>query len=378
MTVTVKVFLERTSGSNEIRRFPVNTSAGNDFFTTTKEKIRQLYPVLASGNFTLYWQDPDGDRVAFSSLEEMREALTHVTDGVLRVYVSGISGQAGPTSDDEPVHPGVRCDACRGRVKGIRYKCCVCPDFDLCQACESKGVHSEHDMYKINRPPLYVRFILFSYVSSSCDSNPGMFRGASFQANADAHQKEKKGDRPSFEEFFSQFGSNISISVDPSGVKVSCDNPDRPGNQQGENFHHAWGSKGSGCPAWEHMFRRARQNNTTKDSETEAANKDRDTEGVGAGPKTNVPSSTDTKAAAAPASQDSDQSTGQPSVRPQTNLYPNLQVQQSLDQMLAMGFSDTDGWLTTLLTEHDGNIGATLDAIMHKATEQLDNIHGGR
>lgn len=42
-----------------------------------------------------------------------------------------------------------------------------------------------------------------------------------------------------------------------------------------------------------------------------------------------------------------------------------------------MGFSDTDGWLTALLTEYDGNIGVTLDAVMAKATEQLGNLHGG-
>lgn len=42
--------------------------------------------------------------------------------------------------------------------------------------------------------------------------------------------------------------------------------------------------------------------------------------------------------------------------------------------MLAMGFSDTDGWLTALLSEHSGDIGSTLDAIKAKATQQLENL----
>lgn len=28
----------------------------------------------------------------------------------------------------------------------------VCPDYDLCQSCEGKGIHTEHDMMKITKP----------------------------------------------------------------------------------------------------------------------------------------------------------------------------------------------------------------------------------
>ena len=42
------------------------------------------------------------------------------------------------------VHPNVICDGCNGPVVGTRYKCSVCPDYDLCSACEVKGLHREH------------------------------------------------------------------------------------------------------------------------------------------------------------------------------------------------------------------------------------------
>jgi len=52
------------------------------------------------------------------------------------------------------VHPGVVCDGCGSGISGIRYKCSNCPDYDLCQACESKGgVHdASHVFLKIAKP----------------------------------------------------------------------------------------------------------------------------------------------------------------------------------------------------------------------------------
>jgi len=33
------------------------------------------------------------------------------------------------------------CDECQQRICGIRYKCLVCPDFDLCEKCEENNSH---------------------------------------------------------------------------------------------------------------------------------------------------------------------------------------------------------------------------------------------
>ena len=56
------------------------------------------------------------------------------------------------------IHKGIICDGCNGPVKGTRYKCMECDDFDLCALCEEKGAHQDHDMMKItkpNRTPFY-------------------------------------------------------------------------------------------------------------------------------------------------------------------------------------------------------------------------------
>jgi len=60
-----------------------------------------------------------------------------------------------PTVPTGEVHLGVTCDGCNtSPITGVRYKCSVCPDYDLCEACEAKGaaVHpAHHALIKIRR-----------------------------------------------------------------------------------------------------------------------------------------------------------------------------------------------------------------------------------
>lgn len=50
---------------------------------------------------------------------------------------------------DQPPHggnlwPRVACDACRKLIRGTRYKCVMCPDFDLCFQCHRTGAKAAH------------------------------------------------------------------------------------------------------------------------------------------------------------------------------------------------------------------------------------------
>jgi len=48
-------------------------------------------------------------------------------------------------------HYGIKCDGCgMFPIQGPRYKCAICPDYDLCSACELKGIHpAEHALIKL-------------------------------------------------------------------------------------------------------------------------------------------------------------------------------------------------------------------------------------
>ena len=59
------------------------------------------------------------------------------------------------------IHLGVACNRCRVSIRGFRYKCFQCPDFNLCGKCETAGVHPEHSMIRVAGALV----VLFTYYS---------------------------------------------------------------------------------------------------------------------------------------------------------------------------------------------------------------------
>lgn len=57
-----------------------------------------------------------------------------------------------PMAPPQVLHPNVTCDGCEGPVVGTRFKCSVCPNYDLCSACQARGTHTEHALLPIWHP----------------------------------------------------------------------------------------------------------------------------------------------------------------------------------------------------------------------------------
>jgi len=94
--------------------------------------------------------------------DAVRQALsnTYIKE-LLSQFAARIGGaQPATTSStpvEKPVHHRIVCDGCNASpLVGARYKCSVCPDYDLCEACEAKKseIHqpSNHTFIKIETP----------------------------------------------------------------------------------------------------------------------------------------------------------------------------------------------------------------------------------
>ena len=130
-----------------------------------KEKIRTIFN-LGRSNCKVSWKDEDNDDVTIETDEELLIALQELVGPVYKLQVvkteadfipdhsnagNGNTNQENQKQDGE-VHYGVSCDGCDGPVQGFRYKCMVCPDYDLCSLCEAKGLHPGHNMIRIASP----------------------------------------------------------------------------------------------------------------------------------------------------------------------------------------------------------------------------------
>merc|ERR1712211_112186 len=154
MSVSFKVTLSNGE-EQETRRFQVDKEVASSL-VYLKQKIAAIFPELRRSEPVLSWVDEDGDEVVVTSDEELKVALTALTGPVYKLKVKlgdkakdeGNSGMARSAQ----VHWGVVCDGCDGPVVGPRYKCLVCPDYDLCATCEARGLHAQHKMIRLPAP----------------------------------------------------------------------------------------------------------------------------------------------------------------------------------------------------------------------------------
>lgn len=62
------------------------------------------------------------------------------------------SAEKSAVHEQKVVHPHIICDSCQTKdIQGVRYKCAVCADFDLCEKCEAVVQHA-HPFLKIKHP----------------------------------------------------------------------------------------------------------------------------------------------------------------------------------------------------------------------------------
>ncbi|KAM6056427.1 sequestosome-1 isoform 3-T3 [Chlamydotis macqueenii] len=412
--LTVKAYLlGKEEAAREIRRFSLPPPAR---YQAIYDRVAELFQGLMRAGtppaFRMHYKDEDGDLIAFSTDQELEMAMPYVQDGVFRVYIKEKKecrrehrSQCSQEPPRDMVHPNVICDGCEGPVVGTRFKCTVCPDYDLCSTCEGKGIHKEHNMVMFQSPllnpfewfprgrwlrkmrhgvPPFPWMHCWGYPgpaapcqnsqqaqASAAASSPPTAEGIEVDIDVEhggqrskvtpvSHNQENNAESGSStvnqnaqtKQDWSNTDSATEVNAVAEQIQDMVIDP-VPTQMEDGSFHsqeHSESSSSSGGDEdWTHLSSKEVDPSTGELQSLQM-------------PETEGPSSLDV-------SRDPPQP-GPTGLR-EAALYPHLPPEadprliESLSQMLSMGFSDEGGWLTRLLQTKNCDIGAALDAIQY-------------
>uniref|UniRef100_G3U657 Sequestosome-1 n=1 Tax=Loxodonta africana TaxID=9785 RepID=G3U657_LOXAF len=416
-SLTVKAYLlGKEDAAREIRRFSfcfspeaeaeAEAATGPGPCERLLSRVAALFPALRPGGFQAHYRDEDGDLVAFSSDEELTMAMSYVKDDIFRIYIKEKKecrrDHRPPCAQEVPrsmVHPNVICDGCNGPVVGTRYKCSVCPDYDLCAACEGKGLHGEHSKLAFPTPfghlsegfshSRWLRKLKHGHfgwpgweMGPPGNWSPRPPRAGDARPGPTAGSASGPSEDPSVN-FLKNVGESVAAALSPLAVEYFVIHFEH-GLLMAftSDFVEGWVTdvalrllnmcclQASLCQVLGHRQLKfipgqMESDNCSggDDDWTHLSSKEVD-------PSTGELQSLQMPESEGPSSLDPSQEG--PTGLKEAALYPHLppgkadpRLIESLSQMLSMGFSDEGGWLTRLLQTKNYDIGAALDTIQY-------------
>ncbi|XP_078267788.1 sequestosome-1 isoform X3 [Rhinoraja longicauda] len=413
MDLNVKVYLlGKDDNSREIRRFSLDPAVSSSC-RHLYNKVAGVFDGLRSESFLMYYKDEEGDMVAFSTDDELSMALSYLQEGTFRVYIKAqgenlrkcIEKKEYKHGQDKVVHPNIVCDACNGPVVGARYKCSLCPDYDLCSGCKGKGFHKEHEMILLQSPQFFHPFERIPRgMWFHKKRNSGMCRWAMGQQDCTAQAATCPGRQqsPATDPTPTGQGIEVDIDVEHKGQRFkaaecsvnsqpeSADSSSRPDLVANQNQKTPGGSATSSLQQSEADLMDVEQSAPNHsslvafiptDGELKSPGVDSEEEWTHLSPKGVDPSTGELQSmqqlhlqdpegvASSNQQQGPDSYIQGPTGLREAAVYPHLpqdaepRLIEALSQMLSMGFHDDEGWLARLLQAKQGDIGAALDAM---------------
>ncbi|XP_069825262.1 sequestosome-1 [Dendropsophus ebraccatus] len=437
MPVTVKAYLlGKDESHREIRRFTLQLGKGKSATQSSDcelltNKVTEVFQGLRGGSFQMFYRDEEGDLVAFSTDEELNMGLDMINDGVFRLYIKEKReckrehrAHCGSENGQNVVHPNVTCDGCEGPVVGNRYKCLICPDYDLCSTCEGKGIHKEHNMIMFPTPIAFPHGRWLRKLRHGGPPFPWMhgwgFPGRGHPChNAQPPQgctgptcqptaPEGESGNPSQPSsdpnvaFLQNVGESVAAMLSPLGIDVDID-VEHGGKRSKVSTPQAGSEAKDSQPSSTSSTQKPQSGNTCEEenapmdtdniakqmedvhlnSNTQPASDKGEHSGGSSGgdddwthvsPKEVDPSSGELQSlhlldTDVPSPLDPSRPPHAPTGLREAALYPHLPAEadprliETLSQMLSMGFTDEGGWLTRLLQAKQYDIDSALDTM---------------
>jgi len=135
------------------------------------------------------------------------------------------------------VFQNVTCDGCnQSPIRGVRFMCSVCADYDLCENCERTGVHSHHPLLKIRKAEHAPSKLICQYRASQNDAGfvePKVEKVEQKMSAANAPLKAKKQEKVKYSARFIKESIPDLFEVAPGAV-----------------FAKTWTLRNDGTTAW--------------------------------------------------------------------------------------------------------------------------------
>lgn len=95
-------------------------------------------------------------KIELTEEEKIKQSIRELVQSKIAILEQSIIDQISKQVNMNPqnVHKGIRCSNCgMENIVGTRYKCTICPNFNLCEICEENIDHDDdHALLKIKEP----------------------------------------------------------------------------------------------------------------------------------------------------------------------------------------------------------------------------------
>jgi len=216
MSLMYKAYLydKKVNKPKEIRRFSVDHDVSS-CYEYLRKKVASVFPDLSEENFSLQWQDSEGDLIWFNSDEELIEALSEHQGGLFKLLIKEKSNEPDTPTDDkdesEAEESNKKCGGRGGRGKWW-------------------GKRGPRGGYWCNWPGYQQHMYnqMFAQQGGPKKENESNGKDGNNGPTSDGPQVHPSGEEylkhvgSAVSDFLKPFGIDVDVSVDHNGVRTSC------------------------------------------------------------------------------------------------------------------------------------------------------------